>query len=130
LTTATFGTNARRGKFMVIGVVITAIGVFGVSQAGSPELAAISCAAAGFGLILFLSTGQSTMQLAVPDEKRGRVMALWAMTLSASAPLGHLLAGQAVTLVGVSPVLLGMAVGLGLVAVILGVMLATHRLGK
>ena len=33
----------------------------------------------------------------MPDDKRGRVLALWAMTLSASAPIGHLLAGQAVT---------------------------------
>ena len=38
------------------------------------------------------------------------------MTLSASAPLGHLLAGQAVLLVGVGPVLLIMASGAGLVA--------------
>ena len=48
---------------------------------------------AGFGLVLYLSTGQSTLQLAVPDDRRGRVLALWAMTLSASAPIGHLLAG-------------------------------------
>jgi MFS family permease len=129
-TTATFGTAARRGMLMILGAVTTALGLFGLSQTSRPEFAALSCAVAGFGLILYLSTGQSTMQLAVPDEKRGRVMALWAMTLSASAPLGHLLAGEAVTSLGVGPVLLGMATGVGLVTALLGGMLATNRLGK
>ena len=117
LATATFGTAARRGFFLAAGAVVGSIGLFGVSQAVRPAFAALACAASGFGLILYLSTGQSTLQLAVPDHRRGRVLALWAMTLSASAPLGHLLAGQAVMLVGVGPVLLMMAAGAGLVAV-------------
>jgi MFS family permease len=124
LTTATFGTTSRRGQFLILGAVVAAIGLEGLSQTSGVEIAAICCAAAGFGLILFLSTGQSTMQLAVPDEKRGRVMALWAMTLSASAPVGHLIAGELVTLVGVEPVLLGMAAGVGIVAIVLGSMLS------
>ena len=81
-------------------------------------------------MILYLSTGQSTLQLAVPDDRRGRVMALWAMTLSASAPLGHLLAGYAVTKVGPRPVLLAMAVGTGLAAAALAALLASRGLGK
>ena len=67
------------------------------------------------------------MQLAVPDAKRGRVMALWAMTLSASAPIGHLLAGEAVTAFGVTPVLMGMAAGVGLSALGLAAMLLKRR---
>jgi MFS family permease len=127
LTTATFGSKARRGLFLIFGAFVTSVGVLVLSQTRLPEIAAIGCAAAGFGLILYLSTGQSTLQLAIPDEKRGRVMALWAMTLSASAPLGHLLAGEAVRVVGVAPVLLGMAVGLAIVGGMLGVMSAIQR---
>lgn len=117
LATATFGTSARRGQFLVIGAATGSLGLMGMWQAARPELAALACAASGFGLILYLSTGQSILQLAVPDDRRGRVLALWAMTLSASAPLGHLLAGHAVTLVGIGPVLFAMATGAGLVAV-------------
>jgi predicted MFS family arabinose efflux permease len=124
LTTATFGKPSRRGQFLVLGAGVATIGLFAASAASRPEFAAMACAAVGFGLILFLSTGQSTLQLAVPDEKRGRVMALWAMTISASAPLGHLLAGQAVTMVGVQPVLMGMAVGTAGCAVFLAAALA------
>jgi Na+/melibiose symporter-like transporter len=117
LATATFGSTARRGQFLVIGAAIGTLGLMAMWQATRPELAALACAAAGFGLILYLSTGQSILQLAVPDDRRGRVLALWAMTLSASAPLGHLLAGHAVTLVGIGPVLFAMATGAGLVSV-------------
>ena len=116
LLTATFGTAARRNMFLLVGATATAGGIFGLALASDRLGAAGSCVGVGFGLILFLSTGQSTLQLAVPDDKRGRVMALWAMTLSASAPLGHLLAGQAATAFGVATVLKGMALGAALSA--------------
>jgi predicted MFS family arabinose efflux permease len=124
LTTATFGMPGRRWAFLTAGTAATAAGLLAVSSAGRALPAAVGCAASGFGLILYLSTGQSTMQLAVPDATRGRVMALWAMTLSASAPLGHLIAGHAVATFGVVPVLTGMAAGVGAAALALGAMLA------
>ncbi|MBA4064996.1 MAG: hypothetical protein C0501_15045 [Isosphaera sp.] len=124
LTTATFGTPGRRWAFLTAGAAAAAAGILAVSFADGAVPAAVGCAAAGFGLILYLSTGQSTVQLAVPDATRGRVMALWAMTLSASAPLGHLLAGHAVAGFGVVPVLTGMAAGVGAAAAALGGMLA------
>jgi MFS family permease len=130
LATATFGTAARRGKFLVTGAATVAAGLLGAALATRAEFAAAACAAVGAGMILYLSTGQSTLQLAVPDEKRGRVMALWAMTLSASAPLGHLLAGQAVAVVGVGPVLFAMAVGAALAAAGLALVLAIRGLGS
>lgn len=130
LATATFGRPERRGKFLVLGAAVCALGLLLVARANAPETAGCGCAAAGFGLILYLSTGQSTLQLAVPDEKRGRVMALWAMTLSASAPLGHLIAGQAVSAFGVLPVVTTMAGGVGASALILGVTLRRRKKGE
>lgn len=124
LTTATFGTVARRGKFLVLGSAAAAAGMLGLSAVGELGPAVGCCAGVGFGLILYLSTGQSALQLAVPDQKRGRVMALWAMTLSASAPVGHLLAGEAATAFGVQPVLRAMAGGVGLAAAGLAVIVA------
>ena len=115
LAVATFASPARRGTFLVCGSGVAALGLAGTALAGRPEAAALACAASGFGLVLYLSTGQSTLQLAVPPERRGRVLALWAMTLSASATIGHLLAGHAVTLVGVRLVLISMASGAAVV---------------
>jgi MFS family permease len=131
LATATFGSVARRGTFLLLGLVAGVAGLAGLGFADRAWVAGACCAAIGFGLILYLSTGQSTLQLAVPDEKRGRVMAWWAMTLSASAPLGHLIAGEAVTRLGdVGPVVLGMAAGVGLVAVALAGALAVRGVAK
>jgi MFS family permease len=130
LTTATFGTVGRRAAFLVLGAGATAAGLFGLAVVAALPAAAGCCACVGFGLILFLSTGQSTLQLAVPDDMRGRVMAIWAMTLSASAPLGHLLAGEAVTAFGVERVLSAMAAGAGLVAAGLAALVTGRGLRK
>ena len=128
--TATFGSTARRARFLILGAFVTALGILGLSVVTALP-AAVACASAvGFGLILFLSTGQSTLQLAVPDETRGRVMALWAMTLSASAPIGHLFAGQAADAFGVEVVLQGMAAGTGLVALGLALLVARREWRK
>ena len=119
LVTATFGSVARRGAFLVAGAAVCAVGMAGLGLAARPWAANGCCTAVGFGLILFLSTAQSTLQLAVADEVRGRVMAVWAMVLSASTPLGHLAVGELVNEYAVGPVLLGMAAGIGAVALLL-----------
>ncbi|MBN9117669.1 MAG: MFS transporter [Planctomycetes bacterium] len=128
LATATFGRVGRRGTFLLVGLAAGAAGMIGLGFADRTWISGACCATIGFGLILYLSTGQSALQLAVPDEKRGRVMALWAMTLSASAPLGHLVVGEAVTALGVGPVLLGMGAGIVLATAAFAVMLAVRGL--
>jgi MFS family permease len=48
---------------------------------------------AGFGGILMAATANTTIQLAVPDHLRGRVMSVYTTVFSASVPLGGLLMG-------------------------------------
>jgi MFS family permease len=116
LTTATFGSVGRRGLFLTVGAALAAVGLSGLVLAADVGAAGAAAGCLGAGLILFLSTGQSAVQLSVADELRGRVMALWAMTLSASAPVGHLLAGAAATVWPIRDVLTVMALGVALVA--------------
>jgi len=130
LTTATFVSVERRKGFLLAGAVTTGLGLFCMALTANLPVAILCTGSTGFGLILYLSTGQSTLQLLVPDEMRGRVMALWAMTLSASAPLGHLLAGHMTTVYGVVVVLFTMAVGVGLAASGLAVLLLRQQLRK
>ena len=55
---------------------------------------AVACrAVAGFSMIIFFSTCNTTIQLDVPDTMRGRVLGLWALVFGASLPVGHLLYG-------------------------------------
>ncbi len=129
LSTATFGTIERRGSFLAIGSLLVALGLTGLAIAGTLWGAVASAGFLGCGMILFLSTGQSTMQLGATDETRGRVMALWAMTLSASVPVGNLLSGLAARYIAISTVIAVAALGAGGVAM-LAVGLAVTRSWK
>jgi len=54
----------------------------------------------GFFLILFFAAANTLLQLGSPDAMRGRIMALYAITLVGMAPFGSLFAGVAASLLG------------------------------
>jgi MFS family permease len=58
--------------------------------AAAPTLATAvaACALAGVASVLFLTTGNATIQLASDPAYRGRVTALWSMALVGSTPIG------------------------------------------
>ncbi len=51
-------------------------------------LAVLIIFGAGFGIILFFSTGNSMIQTHSPDDLRGRLMGIWAMVFGGSMPIG------------------------------------------
>ena len=55
----------------------------------------------GFGSILMAATGNTTIQLAVPDQLRGRVMSVYTTAFSVSVPLGGLTMGAVASAAGV-----------------------------
>jgi MFS family permease len=54
----------------------------------------------GFCLILFFAVANTQLQLRSPDAMRGRVMALYSITLVGMAPFGSLFAGTLASLIG------------------------------
>ena len=79
--------------------------------------AALACMAlAGFGLVTQLSTGNSLLQLNVPDELRGRLMSLFGVIVMGFAPVGSILYGVAAHYAGAGPSITGGAVIAALVA--------------
>jgi MFS family permease len=79
--------------------------------------AALGCMAlAGFGLVTQLSTGNSLLQLNVPDELRGRLMSLFGLIVMGFAPVGSILYGVAAHYAGAGPSITGGAVIAALVA--------------
>jgi MFS family permease len=50
--------------------------------------AVIACVLVGAASLLFLTTGNATVQLAADPDYRGRVMALWSLALVGSTPIG------------------------------------------
>jgi MFS family permease len=71
----------------------------------------------GFGSILMAATGNTTIQLAVPDHLRGRVMSVYTTVFSASVPLGGLAMGAIASGFGAA---LAIAIG-GILSVVVGV---------
>jgi MFS family permease len=119
LTVATFGSWERRKQFLGLGIAIVSGALIGLSLADTLSLATLSCALLGYGLILFLSTGQATMQLSTEVHNRGRLLGIWVMTLSGAVPLGNLIVGAAADRWEVPPVLCFQGVFCGAVAWVL-----------
>lgn len=122
LAVATFGSWERRKRFLAAGVAVLCAGLVGLALATGLPAAGASCFLAGFGLVMFFSTGQSVVQLSAAAHNRGRLLGIWAMVLSGSAPLGCLAVGRAADVWGVTVVLLvqGLACcGTSLVLVVL-----------
>ncbi|MCU0705362.1 MAG: MFS transporter [Fimbriiglobus sp.] len=122
LANATFGRLSLARSFLAIGSALTALGLVGVTLSSALWPAAVCSAVFGLGMILFLSTGQSVLQLSTPDHARGRVMALWPMTLSGGSVLGQLVFGWAAKHFPIPAVLGVMAAGVGLTAASVGVL--------
>jgi MFS family permease len=70
----------------------------------------------GFGSILMAATANTTIQLAVPDHLRGRVMSVYTTVFSASVPIGGLAMGAVASGFGAS---LAIAIG-GVLSVVVG----------
>jgi MFS family permease len=62
----------------------------------------------GFGSILMAATGNTTIQVAVPDQLRGRVMSVYTTVFSASMPVGGIVFGAIASGFGSS-----IAIGIG-----------------
>ena len=54
----------------------------------------------GVGLIVQMAATNTVLQTSVDDDKRGRVMSFYSMAFMGTVPLGSLLAGSLVHLIG------------------------------
>jgi MFS family permease len=70
--------------------------------------AALGCMfLAGFGMVTLLSTGNSLLQLNVPDAMRGRLMSLFGLIVMGFAPVGSMIYGVTAHYVGPGPAISG-----------------------
>jgi MFS family permease len=89
--------NGNRGKTgsKVIATASFAFGIAALLSAVMPDviLEAVTLAALGAAAVIFVSSVNSTIQLAVSAEMRGRVMALFSIVFLGSTPIGGPLTG-------------------------------------
>ncbi|HVC85285.1 MAG TPA: MFS transporter [Solirubrobacteraceae bacterium] len=85
---------------VTIAAVAFAVALALAALAPSMPVELIALALVGAASVSFMSTGNSTLQLAADPAMRGRVMALWFVALQGSTPIGGPTVGAIITLAG------------------------------
>ena len=99
-TTATFGAGVSARKLAFGGVWLFSAMLLLFSFNRNLIVAMLCLAGSGFGMMLFFSTSNTTVQTIVPDEMRGRVMGIWALIFGGMIPFGSLEAGALAHYIG------------------------------
>jgi len=80
-------------RHLLIGLATAGVGLAGFAWARWLPAMLGFAALAGFGLILYVSSSNTLIQLTVEDRYRGRVMSLYTLFFIGTAPFGSLFAG-------------------------------------
>jgi MFS family permease len=107
------GAQVRR---IAYGAILLGIGEVALGLSGSYPVSLLLMVGVGFGGILMAATANTTMQLAVPDGLRGRVMSVYTTIFAGSTPIGGPLMGGLASAFGVA---ISLAIG-GVLAVVVG----------
>jgi MFS family permease len=103
-------------RWRVVSGLGVGLAMLAFSQSRELWLSLLVALALGFCLIFFFAASNTLLQLRSPDAMRGRVMALYAVTLVGMAPFGSLLAGTTASVLG-APTTIALAGGLCLAGV-------------
>jgi len=97
--------RSRRAPILA-GLGLVSGGLIATALAPGVFLAEVALFITGIGFIMFLASANSTIQLGVPDEVRGRVMSMWVLTFGVGLPIGSLIAGVIAEQIGTPNTLL------------------------
>lgn len=112
-------TPFSRATMVRVGLAVFAVSLAGFALTGSPWVGFPTAYLAGASYFVIVTALVTILQLRVADEVRGRVMGLWMMAWAGLVPVGGLLGGIVIDLVGLLPVLLaGAGVALALAALV------------
>ncbi len=93
LTVASVGHKFTSRALALNGVWFFSAMLLIFSVARNLPVALVAQALTAFGMMLFFSTSNTTLQQIVPDEMRGRVMGIWSLIFGAMIPIGSIEAG-------------------------------------
>ncbi len=105
-----FSPRARPG-LIVAGAIVLGVAEMAAAVVQAFPLALVAMLFVGLGAIAMTATANTTIQLSVPDELRGRVVSVFTTVFVGSTPIGGLLMGGVASALGV-----GAAMALGGVA--------------
>ena len=119
---------SRRSILGLIRIISIASGVFGIgliafSLSHILWLSLLLLIVVGFGMMVQMASSNTVIQTMVDDDKRGRVMSFFMMSMMGMAPFGSLLAGFLASKIGASSTLI-----IGGTSCILGSLLFAKKL--
>lgn len=120
------GGRGRRVRNLFGTVWVACAAVLAVAWSRSTWLCAPAVLVAGFCQVGFMAGANTTVQEAVPDALRARVMGIWALMFGAAYPLGTAVIGWMAELAGTSLAITGGA----LVALLLSLALYRSSAGR
>lgn len=91
---------ADKAKFMAVSTISVSLGLFVFSLSRNFGLSLFMLVVTGWGLVSFLATANSFIQLAVPDAMRGRAMSIYTFVFLGTAPIGNSIMGIMADLIG------------------------------
>ncbi len=80
-------------KVVAVGSILAPLGIIALSLTRQYLIAATCLVVIGFGMMLFLAVSNSLVQVASPDELRGRILSLRTLVFMGVAPIGALQVG-------------------------------------
>jgi MFS family permease len=95
------GTRTSRSTMLTIAMVGYGIALISLAAAPVAIVGAVALLFAGAGYLGISSTLNTTVQMQVAETMRGRVLALYVMVLTIAIPIGSLIQGWLVDLIGV-----------------------------
>jgi MFS family permease len=87
-------------KWIALAAGLFGIGLVGFSHSHIFWLSLVLVLLTGFGMLVQMASSNTVLQTVVEEEKRGRVMSLYAMAIRGMAPFGSLLVGGAASKIG------------------------------
>ena len=87
-------------KWIALAAGLFGIGLVGFSHSHVFWLSLTFVLLTGFGMMVQMASSNTVLQTVVEEDKRGRVMSLYAMAIRGMAPFGSLLVGGAASMIG------------------------------
>jgi MFS family permease len=128
LIVASMASFRRKGWMLTVGSLAFPLGLLAFSFSHSFALALVFLVGIGLAIVIQNATCNTLVQSSVPDELRGRVMAVYMLMFFGTAPFGSLQAGTIAQTLGTTA---GVAVGAGIVLLFaLGIFFAAPALRR
>jgi MFS family permease len=104
---ASRGSVLGLGQVIVVCATVFGAGLVALSQAKVAWLALVLMFVTGAGMMVQMAASNTILQTIVEEDKRGRVMSLFAMSFFGTAPIGSLIAGAVAARASASSAILG-----------------------